>query len=345
VELLQQELGAFCSGVKKRSSHLPFHVVFLKVLIYIKNNVQAEDKCIMNERLRLTLAIATYNRKHLLEKMITSLYLSDIGDNVHIRIYDDASTDFDEDYLKRAFPGSKTIIRNPVNIGPSRNMHRIFTDFIVLDDDILILTDSDLIFNREWLAIVERIINHTDGMMSLYNSVLHTRILGKLQIDNVNMLNKKTIGGAGAVFKKNIIKKILTDLPASNTFDWDWSDYLVKSGVRLLVTERSYVQHIGIVGFNSGNYFGGELSGSLCDYGVNFIGGNEYNEKIQGEFFNELLQIYTKEIERYKKKIISGNLLRTYHFLRSVYRILKGRIALKINKFNTGLRKFLFYKH
>lgn len=299
----------------------------------------------MNENYKITLAIATYNRKHLLEKMITSLYLSDIGDNVHIRIYDDASTDFDEDFLQRAFPGSKTIIRNPVNIGPSKNMHRIFTDFIAFDDDILILTDSDLIFNREWLAIVERIIDHTDGMMSLYNSVLHTRILGKLQIDNVNMLNKRTIGGAGAVFKKNILKKILSDLPPSNTFDWDWSDYLVKSGVRLLVTERSYVQHIGIVGFNSGNYFGGEFSGSLCDYGVNFIGGNEYNEKIQGEFFNELLQIYTKEIERFKKIIISGKLFRTYHTLRAAYRLLEGRIALKINKLNIGLRKLFLNKH
>lgn len=36
--------------------------------------------------LKITLAIATHNRKHILEKMITSLYLSDIGDNVRIRI-------------------------------------------------------------------------------------------------------------------------------------------------------------------------------------------------------------------------------------------------------------------
>jgi hypothetical protein len=191
---------------------------------------------------------------------------------------------------------------------------------------------------------VERIIDHTDGVMSLYNSVLHTGILDKFQIDNVSMLNKRTIGGAGAVFKKNIIKKILSELPPSNTFDWDWSDYLVKSGVRLLVTERSYVQHIGIVGFNSGNYFGGDLSGSLCDYGINFIGGNEHNEKVQGEFFDELVQIYTKEIERFKKIIISGRLLRTYHALRAVYRLLKSKIVLKSSKIITRLRKISFYK-
>lgn len=298
----------------------------------------------MNENYKITLAVATHNRKHLLEKMIQSLYLTDIGNNINIRIYDDASTDFDEDFLRKAFHNSKTITINPVNLGPSKNMHRIFTDFLAHDDDILILTDSDLIFNREWLAVVERIIDHTDGMMSLYNSVLHTGILEKFQIGNINMLNKRTIGGAGAVFKKNIIKKILSELPPSNTYDWDWSEYLVKSGIRLLVTERSYVQHIGIVGFNSGNYFGGDRSGSLCDYGINFIGGNDYNEKIQGEFFNELLQIYTKEIERFKIIIISGKLFRTYHALRAAYRLLKSKIVLKINKLITRLRRLFFYK-
>lgn len=294
--------------------------------------------------LKITLAIATHNRKHILEKMITSLYLSDIGDNVHIRIYDDASTEFDKDYLQKSFPESKTILRNPINLGPSNNMHRIFTDFISHDDDILILADSDLIFNPEWLAIVERIIHHTDGVISLYNSVLHTVILGKFQIGNVNVLNKGNIGGAGTVFKKDIIKKILSELPPSNTYDWDWSEYLVKSGIRLLVTERSYVQHIGIVGFNSGNYFGGERSGPLCDYGINFIGGNEHNEKVQGEFFNELIQIYTKEVERFKKIIIGGKLLRAYHSLWSIYRLLKSKVVLKISKWVTRLSKLFFYK-
>ena len=298
----------------------------------------------MNGNYKITLAVATHNRKHILEKMIQSLYLTDIGSNTNIRIYDDASTDFDEDFLRKAFPDSKSITRNPVNLGPSKNMHRIFTDFIAHDDHILILTDSDLIFNREWLSIVERIIDHTDGVMSLYNSALHTDILEKIQIKNINMLNKKTIGGAGTVFKKDIIKKIVSELPPSNTYDWDCSEYLVKSGIRLLVTERSYVQHIGIVGFNSGNYFGGDRSGSLCDYGINFIGGNEYNEKVQGEFFNELLQIYTKEIERFKKIIISGKLTRIYHALRAVYRLLKSKIVLKINKLITRLRRLFFYK-
>jgi hypothetical protein len=207
----------------------------------------------------------------------------------------------------------------------------------------LILTDSDLIFHPDWLTITERIINHTDGVMSLYNSALHTSILEKFQLENIDMLSKRTIGGAGTVFKKDIIKKILSDLPPSIAFDWVWSNYLVKSGVRLLVTERSYVQHIGIVGFNTVNYFD-ERNGFFCDYGVNFIGGNEYNEKIQSEFFYELLQRHTKEIERLKKKIISGKLFRTYHALQAVYRLLEGRIALKINKLNTGLRKWFFYK-
>ena len=144
--------------------------------------------------------------------------------------------------------------------------------------------------------------------------------------------------------KQRGTKKILSELPPSNTYDWDWSDYLVKSGIRLLVTERSYVQHIGIVGFNGGNYFGGETSGSLCDYGINFIGGNEHNEKAQGEFFNELIQIYTKEVERFKKIIISGKLLRTYHSLRSIYRLLKSKVVLKISKWVTRLSKLFIYK-
>lgn len=274
----------------------------------------------MNTNPGITIAVATYNRRNILEKMVKSLYLTDIGSNTSIRIYDDASTEFDKEFLEKAFYNSKAIIRNPVNLGPNKNMYRIFADFIDCDDDILILADSDLIFNREWLAVVERVIDHTDGVMSLYNSALHPEILGTYQINNIKMLSKKAIGGAGTVFKKDIVKTLVSDLPPrDNPYDLHWSEFFVKSGIRLLVTERSYVQHIGIHGFHCGSYLGGDLSGSICDYGINFIAGNEYNEKIQNDFFNELLHFYTKEIENFKKIIFKpGYRKRLRSFLRNL---------------------------
>ena len=53
--------------------------------------------------MKVTIGIPTYNRKELLVVMATSLYKSELGDAVNIRVYDDCSAEYDALFLKELF--------------------------------------------------------------------------------------------------------------------------------------------------------------------------------------------------------------------------------------------------
>ncbi|HDR0890543.1 TPA: glycosyltransferase, partial [Pasteurella multocida] len=123
--------------------------------------------------LKVTLAIATYNRITYIEKMINSLKSSVDISKINIRIYDDHSEILTKQDLEKLFPYAKEIIVRDKNLGADRNSRKIYDDFLQTNDDILINADSDLIYRPGWLEIIETLLPQTDGVLSLYNSNKH----------------------------------------------------------------------------------------------------------------------------------------------------------------------------
>ncbi|PJJ67826.1 glycosyltransferase family 2 protein [Chryseobacterium geocarposphaerae] len=258
--------------------------------------------------MKFCVGITTYNRLDLIERMSSSLNTSNDIELCNIRIYDDKSSEISLDDIKSAFPNAKEIIVRDKNLGADRNMYQMFLDFLDTQDDYLFVADSDLIFHPEWFLFFKR-YSHFD-ILSLYNSVSH-KVMGTV---NEEIIHKLHIGAAGTIFKRNIVKEIIENVPPSRSYDWDWSNFLVKKGYHLNVSKRSYVQHIGIIGTNNDG-------GSVIDFGLNFLPGNAINEKYLIDFFQHALISKDEFIKySYSPKIVLRK-------IKSAFKILKWKIS------------------
>jgi hypothetical protein len=108
---------------------------------------------------------------------------------------------------------------------------------------------------------------------------------------NENIVRKDSIGAAGTVFTRAIVQSIVDNVKPSFKYDWDWCRYLSARGIRLFVTEQSYIQHIGIVGQNCDAV-------QLIDYGLNFYPSNEDTLRLNVAFFEQVVMAMQSAVEQ-----------------------------------------------
>jgi glycosyltransferase involved in cell wall biosynthesis len=232
--------------------------------------------------MKVTIGIPTYNRKELLVVMATSLYKSELGDAVNIRVYDDCSTEYDLLFLKKLFPTHKTITINSKNCNADKNMYQMYVDFITTGDDYFFSADSDIIFNKNWLVKGLELFKRSDGVLSLFNANSH---ISYKNIDSELVL-KWTIGAAGTLFSRQRVLEILEQfdtIDKVSSFDWQWSHYFKSKAIPIYCVTNSLVQHIGYHGQNSNLYFDigrnykiesvedGQLMNDILEKSIDFI--------------------------------------------------------------------------
>jgi len=252
--------------------------------------------------MKITFAVATYNRMDILQDFQISLSLIRNIDKCNVRIYDDCSTEFDEVFLKKLFPYAAEIKIRSKNVGPSMNIFLIFKDFLKTKDDVLFMADSDLVFNPDCLTFIENNFQYTDGFLSVYNSILHKSIAEIVIMDNV-YCEKKLVGSAGSFFSRDLVQEIVINLPHTidSGYDLAWSNYLYNNKkIRLLVSKKSYVQHIG--------FHGAHCNGlNAIDYGLNFFSDNVINSNIIIKHIEKIIfALLTTEKNTIYNKIIES---------------------------------------
>lgn len=229
----------------------------------------------------ITIGVATFNRLNYLKKMAVSLQESVDCKKMHIRVYDDKSSEINQHELWKFLPFATEIVIREKNLKADMNMYQMYKDFLDTNDEIFVNADSDLIFRPDWLKMIERYLPQTDGVLSLYNSNKHDFVQPP-----VNGLGfKNSLGAAGVVMTREVVTMIVESISKEKVkgFDWQWSSILQKRGIRLACLEYSYLQHIGIQGQNN--------KGMLhdFDYGLNFIPINEVNQRVIMEFIDEMI--------------------------------------------------------
>ena len=201
---------------------------------------------------KVLIGITTYNRKKILTAMAKSLYESNLKTPHSIRVYDDNSSEFGESELYGLFPDAEKIFVRGINVGADLNTWGMYCDFLESDCDFLFNADSDLIFSKKWLEEGCKYILETDGILSLFNTRIH-----KTQEAQGNLLVKNVFGAAGTLFSKKCIEELVVAYESGkfspNYIDWGFCNYFIKQGKTLFCTRKSYVQHIGLRGFNCGN--------------------------------------------------------------------------------------------
>jgi len=216
--------------------------------------------------------------------MASSLYQSDISVRHNIRIYDDSSTEFDIDELKKLFPTAASIKVNTKNLKADQNIFQMYKDFLKTSDTYLFNADADLIFNKNWLNTALGLIQKTGGILTLFNANSHEAIV---DVDSKFCL-KSIIGSAGTLLHRDRINELVTHIDSlanAKAMDWQFSKYFSKMDIPIYCVKNSLVQHIGYTGQNSNFYF---------DYGKNF----RIESAEQGQIINDVLENYADEIRR-----------------------------------------------
>ncbi|UCC39894.1 MAG: hypothetical protein JSV96_00055, partial [Candidatus Aminicenantes bacterium] len=224
--------------------------------------------------------------------------LSQIEDinECNIRVYDDCSTEYGKKFLEDIFPEAKEIVVREKNLRADRNMALMFRNFLDTQDDYMLIADSDLIFRSDIIKVIKKVIPGTDGILSLYNSTLHDQIVGSQDIKGIKVLKKKDLGAAGTVLSREVVKRISGNINDGDSYDWRWSEFLLKEKLRMFCTEDSYLQHIGFEGQNN--------DGLLYDFGKNFYPGNRVNEEIMADYIETALG----QIVDHAKFVLENNL-------------------------------------
>lgn len=264
----------------------------------------------MAEKLGITFGICTFNRKELLVKSLKSLGNVCGLERINIRIYDDCSTEYDEGFLRKIFPYADSIKRASKNQGADMNTAAMYEDFLQSSDEWLFNADSDLLYSAD---IIDRILELKDasgGFMTMFNCINH-RTIGTEK----EFVIKDSVGAAGCLLSRNVVELILNQIQNRGFgFDVKYSRLLREHGFKLYATRHSYVQHIGVEGFNSRDI--------NFDYGENF----NVKDGLNAEIIEETFETYIRRIAQYRLR----SSWKIYYFIISLPRRL--RRLMKIAK-------------
>jgi glycosyltransferase involved in cell wall biosynthesis len=209
--------------------------------------------------MKVAIGVSTYNRRHLVELSAASLRSSSIPPDTVLIVVDDASTDYDVDYLRSIYPRFSDVRRRPENSGGASFANRdVMRQLLETDADMMLLLDSDLLVSSNFLDLGVSLLRDTDGVLSLFNTPNHPDIGTRGPF-----VLKTSIGCAGTRWRRDIAAKVFNEVPAGLQWDWRFSDLLAKAGVGIYVVRDSLVQHIGY-SYGANSTFG------HGDFGVGF---------------------------------------------------------------------------
>jgi len=89
-------------------------------------------------------------------------------------------------------------------------------------------------------------IPRTDGVVTLYHSANVKQHKATICIDGLCTMN--SIGGAGVVWSRVHVRDMLQAVHEVDQFDWAWSEWCQKQGIRIMALEHSAVAHVGMHG-------------------------------------------------------------------------------------------------
>jgi glycosyltransferase involved in cell wall biosynthesis len=236
--------------------------------------------------MKLMIAIPVYNRREYLEITEKSLYECSNINKAAVKVFNDCSSEFDNNYLKKLFnkPNAE-IINREKNLRADRNTYQIMLDFLNTDNDVLFICDADLLLRPDTIDYIFNSFKRTDGFLGLYNSELHRDIY----FDG-EFVYKENVGFAGICISRSILQQFITNQKERpRSMDFKLSAFLIKSNVRLMIPRNCYVQHIGFDGQNSGL--------SSVEFSTNFIPSSDFNKTIINKMMPIVLKMQAEMIK------------------------------------------------
>lgn len=212
----------------------------------------------------LTFVMTSYDRVPILERMVRtwnkSVWVPDI------MVYDDYSVRIKEVKEVVAKMKSAILVESNKHLGCDRKNIDAVATGIHNNSNAVVVLDSDTLFSETWLfevySLWVAIKDDSDyAGASMFNTDQHETIS---YIDK-NTVEKKSIGGLGAIYKVGIIKELIA---SDSTDSWDnrINNIVASVGKKFLCSKKSYAQH--------GGYFSGMHTNDMKmgDYAEEFTG-------------------------------------------------------------------------
>lgn len=206
---------------------------------------------------KLMIAVATYNRKRQTEFCLKQLqrYSYD-GD---IFIFDDASTEYNEVWLKQFTPN---VMRFEKNYGIDIMTAWKFVTFIENDYDFLYITDNDAYVAPTWFTEGKRLLDKYGSPVSLFRSIWHEPFTVE-ERDDVSIRN--VVPGVSILMDRLFVQRYLEAakrpynelkskglMSPTTGLSFDWFMKEMTYG-RCFVSKQSHVEHFGGNGLHSEN--------------------------------------------------------------------------------------------
>lgn len=207
-------------------------------------------------------AILTKNRREYMQLQSRSLDIGfkyDLENNARFftfEVFDDASNEISMDEIMSLYPFatnfidvSSKVVEIKSNVRANSITLEVFKEFLTRKHDWLLVMDSDLVLQHNWMQKIKNTIGFVDDrtVFTLYNSCMHANIAC-----NAYFCKKKNVGSAGILFPKHAIQSIVDsfDINDMDDFDWGYSKYLTDNGFDILAFRNSLVEHVGLYGSN-----------------------------------------------------------------------------------------------
>tara|TARA_B100000287_G_scaffold412473_1_gene442987 strand:+ start:488 stop:1135 length:648 start_codon:yes stop_codon:yes gene_type:complete len=200
----------------------------------------------------MNIAMTCYNRYSYLLRSIKSLFKSNFDEPTNLYLFDDNSEDPKVKKLLDSL-GHKdnlkvNITYNKKNIGCDPNMLLSIKEaFKNTEDNFVITTDSDAIYNPEWYNNLKKRtleVKESIAGVSTFNTPSHPII----KEYNQYLVEKQSLGGFALAISRDLFDQIPSNQPS---WDWTFTKIAQQQKLKMLCTKDSYADHIGVHGVHS----------------------------------------------------------------------------------------------
>lgn len=193
---------------------------------------------------RILIAIACRNRRAVAEHCLPTIRDSINPMLDYISLWNDASTEYDDDWLRQFGAVTNMRTQQPMGIQAMRRFH--LKDFLDGEWSHLYLTDHDILHDPTWRENALRLQGEYEAPLCLYNTRAHSDMPGNTKRDDPSeeVIWRQFAPGCSYLLRRQDVERMKWFIPNLRHFDWEIPSLLGK-----FATSRiSYCDHIGIGG-------------------------------------------------------------------------------------------------